>query len=73
MSRRYAHGAMGLGQKGGLVLVTEESNLPVGAVGMVLATDRHAWPAAGFAEVLVPGVGRGWVADISLLPVLATR
>jgi len=73
MATKHVHGAAGLGQLGGLVWVIEESMHPQGAVGVVVATDRDVWPAAGYAEVMVPGRGCQWVPDVSLMPVLATR
>jgi hypothetical protein len=68
----YAHGEAGLGQVGGLVVCHESGyGLPTMVLGMVVATDRDEYPAAGYAEVAMVGRENKWVPDICLVPVVA--
>ena len=65
------HGSAGLGQVGGLVCCG--LGVPVGVPLLVSDIDRGPYPGAGFAEVVGVGFGPEWVADICLLPIVATR
>ena len=47
--------------------------VPVGVPLLVSDIDRGPYPGAGFAEVVGVGFGPEWVADICLLPIVATR
>ena len=71
---RHAHGAAGLGQVGGLVVVTTPGyGVPTMVPARVIATDRHVWPGAGYAQVVAFGRAPKWVPDICLTPLVPTR
>lgn len=69
----HKHGAMGLGQVGGLVACIEGGyGVPTMVPCRVIATDRGAWPGAGFAEVVALGHAPVWVPDVCLVPIVPT-